>query len=151
MFGNLIRIFAPIIRIIMPLLRILLNPRYIIPLIVIWFHAPRPWRVIKDFFAQNAFLSGIFYGIMTAVSLILTYREGTLVYGFSAAVFPLLSVIFLLSHALFILIFCRIHYPRSKRINWRKTFEPIKDLFIVWGITVIFVSAVFLFILMISK
>lgn len=151
MFGNLLRIFAPIIKILMPFVRIFLNPRYIIPLIAIWFHAPHPWRAIKDFLVQNAFLSGIFYGIMTAVSVILTLKEGTLVYGFNAVIFPLLSIIFLLGHSFFILIFGRIHYPRSKRINWSKTVQPIKDLFIVWGVTVIFASAVFLFILMISK
>ena len=147
----MLRIIAPIIKIIMPLIRVFMNPRFLFPLIAIWYKAPNPHRAIKDFLIQNSFASGIFYGLMTAVSLILTYKEKTLIYGFDGVLFPILSVLFLLVHAFLVLLFGRVHYPMSKRINWHKTIQPIKDLFIVWGVTVIFSGSVFLFILLISK
>lgn len=138
-------------RIMMPLFRIFLNPRFLFPLIVIWFRAPNPGRALKDFVVQNTFISGIFYGIMTAISLIITYREQTLVYSFNAVIFLVLSLLFLLIHTFLIFLFGRVHYPRSKRINWKKTFEPAKDLFIVWFVSAIVTGLLFSLILLISK
>lgn len=151
MFGNILRIFASIAKIIWPLLKVFFNPRYLIPMVAIWFHAPNPGRVIKDFIIQNSFAAGIFYGIMTAVSFVLTYKQGAPIYGFNALILLISSIIFLCAHALFILLFGRVYYPKSKRINLQKTLAPVKDLIIVWTVTLIATSAVFIIILLISK
>ena len=148
MLGNILRILTPVIRVIMPLCRIFLNPRFLFPLIAIWYNAPRPWRVIKDFFVQNINITAIIYGILTAIALLMSLSQHDPV-AFGSVLF--LSVLFLLSYPLLLLIFNRVHYKNSKRINWRETLQPAKDLVVVWFCTTVLCFLIILFILRISK
>lgn len=148
MFGNLLKIFTPVIKVIWPLFRIFINPRFLFPLIAIWYNAPRPWRIIKDFFVQNVHITAIIYGILTAVALLISLSQhDSVVFAYVLT----LSMLFLLSFPLLLLLFNRVHYKNSKRINWRETFQPAKDLVIVWFCTTVLCFLIILFILRISK
>lgn len=135
-------------RIIVHLIRMYLRPRVLLALIALWYKSPNPGRLFKEFISDNIHLTAFVYGIFTALAALYCYSTHDL----SAAIYAVgESFLLLLSFPLVLAIFCRVHYERSPRINWRKTLEPAKDLFIVWAITALFSCLVLLFVLLISK
>ncbi len=135
-------------RIIAHIFRMYLRPQVLFALIAIWYKSPNPGRLFKDFISDNIHLTAFVFGIFTALAALYCYSTRDL----SAAIYAVgESFLLLLTFPLLLVLFRRVHHKYSPRINWRKTLEPAKDLFIVWAITALFSCLVLLFVLLISK
>ena len=135
---NIIRLF----------IRMFLRPQILFSLIAIWYKSPQPWKLIKNFFSENVHVVAAIYGIITAITLILSLSEHNMSKFWAAL---LTSISLLLIYPLFLALFNRVHYPASARINWRKTLAPAQDLCIIWAVVMVFTCVVYLFVLLISK
>ncbi|MBQ9271402.1 MAG: hypothetical protein IJ218_03965 [Alphaproteobacteria bacterium] len=137
-----------ILKVVAHIIRLYCRPQFLFPLIALWYKAPNPWRLIKEFLRDNIFITAFIYGVLTACVALYCYSAGS--------ISALISVIFnsfllLLSFPLILALFCRIHYKASSRINWRKTLAPAKDLALIWFITMLFTCFIGLFVILISK
>ena len=127
-------------------------PHTSINMISNYYNASDRGKLIKDLRISNLYLSAFIYGVWTAAELI-TYIRQPIDKELNDLINPLyLTFSFILvGFPLYLFIFGRVHYPRSKRVNWRETFCPIKDFFIVWLVTTICTCLIWLFIVLISK
>lgn len=129
-------------------IRLYIRPQILFALIAIWYKAPNPWRLFKEFLTDNIFILAFIYGVFTACAALYCYSAQN--------IYALLSVLensflLLLIYPLILALFCRVHCKTNSRTNWHKTLAPAKDLIIIWSVTVICSCLIGLFVISISK